>query len=66
MTYEASKIWVLVVRGREVNFLLVLERSRRLWVRKGSKAPVIRAREKLGLLDGQDICYVSTASSSDI
>ena len=66
MTYEASKIWVLVLKGREINLLLVRERSRRLLVRKGSKALVIRAREELGLPNGQDSCYVSTASSLDI
>ena len=46
--------------------LLVRERSRRLLVRKGSRAPVIRARDELGLPDGQDKGYVSTANSPDI
>ena len=63
---EASRIWVLVLRGREINLLLVQERSRRLLAHKGSRAPVIRAREELGLPDGQDRCYVSTANSPDI
>ena len=58
--------WVLVLRGREINLLPVQERSRRLWVCKGSRASVIRARDELGLRDGQDRCYVSTASSPDI
>ena len=66
MLCETSKIWVLVLRGREINLLPVRERSRRLLVRKGFRAPVIRAREELGLPDGQDRCYVSTANSPDI
>ena len=66
MLYEASKIWVLVLRGREINFLLVRERSRRLRVHKGSRALVIWARDELGLPNGQGRCYVSTASSPDI
>ena len=65
MLCVASRIWVLVLRGREINLLLVRERSRRLWVRKGSRAPIIWARDELGLPDGQDRCYVSTASSPD-
>ena len=66
MLYEASRIWVLVLRGREINLLPVRERSQRLWVRKGSRALVIRARVELGLPDGQDKCYVSMANSPDI
>ena len=66
MLCEASRIWVLVLRGREINLLLVRERSRRLRVRKGSRAPVIRARDELGLPDGQDKCYVFTTSGLDI
>ena len=46
------RIWVLVLRGRDINLLLVWERSRRLLVSKGSRAPVIQARDKLGLPDG--------------
>ena len=42
------------------------ERSRRLRVCKGSKAPVIRAKDELGFPDGQDRCYVSTISSPNI
>ena len=52
--------------GREINLLQVRERSRRLRVIKGSKAPVIWARDKLGLRDGHDRCYVSTANSPDL
>ena len=52
----------MVLKGREINLLLVRKRSRRLLVRKGSRAPVIQARDELGLPDGQDRCYVSTAS----
>ena len=57
---------VLVSRGRRDNLLLVQERSRRLLVLMGSRAPVIRARDELGLPDGHDRCYVSTASSPNI
>ena len=53
MLCEASRIRVLVLRGREINLLLVQERSRRLLVRKSSRAPIIRARDKLGLPDGR-------------
>ena len=66
MLCVASRIWVLVLRGREINLLLVRERSRRLWVRKGSRALVIRAKDELGLPNGQDRCYVSTTSSPNI
>ena len=34
MTYEASKIWVLVLRGRKIHLLPTQERSRRLLFRK--------------------------------
>ena len=57
---------MLVLRGREINLLLVRERSRRLLVHKGSRAPVIRAKDELGLPDGQDKCYISTVNSLDI
>ena len=66
MTYEASRIRVLVLRGREINLLLVRERSRRLLVRKGSKAPVIRARDKLGLPVRMGRWCATIASSPDI
>ena len=66
MLCVASRIWVLVLRGREINLLLVRERSRRLRVRKGSRASIFLARDELGLPDEQDRCYVSTASSPDI
>ena len=52
MLCEASRIWVLVLRGREINLLPVRELSRRLLVRKGSRVPVILARDELGLPDG--------------
>ena len=66
MLCKASRLWVLVLRGREINLLIVRERSIRLRVRKGSRASVIHAKDELGLLDGQDKCYVSTASSPGI
>ena len=59
-------MWVLVIRERKIHLLLTRERSRRLLVLKGSRAPVIRARDELGLPDRQDRCYVSTASNPDI
>ena len=42
-------IWVLVLREREINLLLVQERSRRLLVRKGYRALITRSRDELGL-----------------
>ena len=64
MTYEASKIWVLV--RREINLLLVRERSRRLLVRKGSRASVIRAEDELGLQVRMGRWCATIASSLDI
>ena len=66
MICDASRIWVLVLRGREINLPPVRERRRRLLVRKGSRAAIIRARYKVGLLVRQDRWYVLTASSPDI
>ena len=53
-------------KRKEINLLPVRERSRRLLVRKGLRAPVIRAKDELGLPDGHDRCYVSTANSPNI
>ena len=66
MTCEASRIWVLVLRGREINLLLVRERSRRLLVRKGYRAPVIWARDELGLPVRMGRWCATIASSPDI
>ena len=66
MTYEASKIWVLVARGRRVSLLLVRERSRRLLVHVGSKATAIRARDRSGLLVRLGRWCVTIDSSPDI
>ena len=63
---QASRIWVLVLREREINLLLVRERSRRLLVRKGYKAPVIRARDELVLLVMMGRWCATIASSPDI
>ena len=49
MTYEASKIWVLVLRGRKIHLLLVWERSRGLLVHVGSRAAAILVRDRSGL-----------------
>ena len=59
-------IWVLVLRKREINLLLVRERSRRLLVRKGYIAPVIRARDELGLPVRMGRWCATIASSPDI
>ena len=66
MTCEASRIWVLVLRGRAINLLLVRERSRRLLVRKGYKASVIRARDELGLPVRMGRWCATIANSPDI
>ena len=66
MTCEASRIWVLVLRERDINLLLVRERSRRLLVHKGYKAPVIRARDELGLPVKMGRWCATIASSPDI
>ena len=66
MTCEASRIWVLVLREREINLLLVREKNRRLLVSKGYKAPVIRARDELGLTVRMGRWCATIASSPDI
>ena len=66
MTCEASRIWVLVLRGREINLLLVREISKRLLVRKGYRAPVIGARDELGLPVRMGRWRATIASSPDI
>ena len=52
MTYEASKIWVLVLKGKKIHFLSIQERSRRLLFRKDIQdgADVIRTKAKMGHL----------------
>ena len=61
MTYEASKIWVLVLRGRKIHLLPTGERNKRLNVSHGPQ------RQGQGYQDqgqdgafsqaGQVICY---------
>ena len=55
MTYEASKIWVLVLKGRKIHLLPTKERSRRLLFRTNLKdrAKVIRIASQAG----QMVCY---------
>ena len=59
MTCEASRIWVLVLRGREINLLLVRERSRRLLRSQGLQSPGYsgQRRVRVASQDGQMVCY---------
>ena len=52
MTYEASKIWVLVLRGRKIHLLPTRERNRRLLFRMDLKdrAKVIMTKARMGHL----------------
>ena len=77
MTHEASKMWVLVIRERRVNSLLLAqERSRGLLLQEGfrDRATAIRAKPKishpkigdtLGLLASQGRGHVSIAINLD-
>ena len=76
MTYETSKIWVLVLRGRKIQLLPTWERSRRLLFRMDlrDRAVATRAKAKIscpgventsGLLASQSRERVSTATSLD-
>ena len=55
MTHKASGIWVLVLRGRRINLLLVIGRNRRIFFRTDfrDKAVVIKAKAESGLLAKQ-------------
>ena len=59
MTHGASRIWVLVLRGKRINLLLIRERSRRLLFHRDFRdgAAIIRSKVKAksGFLLGQDI-----------
>ena len=52
MTYGASRIWVLVLRGRRINLLLIQEGSERLLFHGDFKngAAAIMAKAESGLL----------------
>ena len=52
MTHGASGIWVLVLRGRRINLLLIREGSERIIFHRDfkDKAVAIRAKVELGLL----------------
>ena len=52
MTYEASKIRVLVLRGRKIHLLPTWERSKRLLFHTDLKdrAKVIRTKARMGQL----------------
>ena len=76
MTYEASKIWVLVLRRRKIHLLPTQERSRRLLFRMefGDGAVSTKPKAKIscpgventsGLLASQSRERVSTATSLD-
>ena len=80
MTHEAFRMWVLKIRGRRVNllllahlFLLTQRRSIRLLLRKNfrDKAMTIRAKAKVnhpkmgGLLASQGRGYVTIITSLD-
>ena len=60
MTYETSKIWVLVLRGRMIHLLPTRERNRRLLFHTDLKdrAKVIRTKARMGAFSqaGQVIC----------
>ena len=62
----ALGMWVLVVRGRRVNPLLVRGRSRGLLVHEDSRAAAIRARDRSRLLVRLGRGCVTIASSPDI
>ena len=52
MTHRASEIWVLVLRGRRINLLIICEGSGRLLFHRDFKDGVaaIRAKAESGLL----------------
>ena len=55
MTHGSFEIWVLVLRGRRINLLLIREGSRRLLFHGDFKdgAAAIRAKAESGLLARQ-------------
>ena len=76
MTYEASKIWVLVLRGKKIHLLPTRERSRSLLFRTDlrDRAVATRAKAKINcpgventseLLASQSKEHVSTATNLD-
>ena len=76
MTYEASKIWMLVLKGRKIHLLPTRERSRRLLFCTDLKDKVVATRAKAkisclgventsGLLACQSRERVSTATILD-
>ena len=67
MTYEASKIWVLVLRRRKIHLLLTRERNRRLLFLMDLKdrAKVIRTKARMGHLVRQGRRDVISADSLD-
>ena len=52
MTHEASRAWVLVLRGTKINLLLALGRSRKLLFLTNfrDEATTIKAKAESGLL----------------
>ena len=67
MTYEASKIWVLVLRGRNIHLLPTRKRSRRLLFHKDIQdmAKVIKTKARMGHLVRQGRGCVISADSLD-
>ena len=67
MTYEASKIWVLVLRGRKIHLLPTRERSRRLPFSKDiqDEVEIIRTKARMGHLVRQGRLCVISADSLD-
>ena len=65
MTYEASKIWVLVLRGRKIHLYPTQKKSRRLLFRTDLKdrAKVIRTKARMGHLVRRvdDMLFLPTA-----
>ena len=67
MTYEASKIWMLILRGRKIHLLPTRERNKRLLFRIDLKdrAKVIRTKARMGHLIRQGRRYVIYADNLD-
>ena len=67
MTYEASKIWVLILRGKKIHLFPIRERSRRLMFLKDiqDKAKVIRTKARMRHLVRQGRRYVISTDSLD-
>ena len=76
MKHGASGIWVLVLRGRRINLLLVWERGRGLLfpedqrdrveaIRAKVRVRAIKDKARVGARARQGRCFVSSAISLD-